>query len=105
MFYCNAITNSKIYKYTEKTPDIKLNIKENENNVAISSIKIGEPEKHFSLFNRQLSIGLVLNARKIENVYSKHKLEFELDSQYTKKWLSNELGIHRDFVIQGYLEH
>jgi hypothetical protein len=105
IFYCNAITDTKIYKYVEKTPETQLNFKENENDIVISSNKMGDPEKHFSLKNRQLSIGLMLNARKNENNYSKPKIEFDIDSQYTKKWLSNELKIHRDFIIQGYLEH
>jgi hypothetical protein len=105
-FYCNAITETRIYQYTEKTPDVTVELMENENNLILSGIKIGDIEDKTSLLNGQLSIGLELNARKFSHsrINSQHKIQYDLDFQYTKNWLSQELRIHKDFIIQGNLD-
>jgi hypothetical protein len=104
-FFCNAITENKIYRYSEDVPEITLELKENENNVVLSGINMGKNVNSFSLLNGQLSIGLELRSQKIRDIGEKHRIIYELDDLYTKNWLSRELGIHRDFVVRGNIEN
>jgi hypothetical protein len=103
-FYCDAITENKIYQYTEETPDITLEL-ENNNNLVLSGLKMNHLDEQFSLLNGQLSIGLELYAKRIRNSGEKQKIQYNLDAIYTKNWLSRELGIHRDYIVQGNITH
>jgi hypothetical protein len=104
-FYCNAITENKVYRYTEETPDITLELSEGENNLVLSGINMGKNlEDNFSLLNGQLGNGLELRAKKIKNKGEKHTIQYQLDILYTKNWLSRELGIHRDFIVCGNID-
>jgi hypothetical protein len=105
-FYCNAITDTRIYQYSEKTPDVTIELKEDKNNLILSGVKIGNIKDSASLLNAQLSIGLELNARKFSPSKNRanHVIQFDLDIEYTKNWLSKELEIHKDFIIQGSLD-
>jgi hypothetical protein len=103
-FYCSAITENKIYRYSEQAPEITLELKENKENLVLSGIRMEKLEDQFSLLNGQLSIGLELKANKVKNLGDKHVVQYELDVLYTKNWLSRELGIHRDFIVQGDID-
>lgn len=105
MFYCNAITENKIYRYSEETPEVTLELKEKDNDLVLSGIKMENLEDQFSLLNGRLSIGLELKANTIKNKGGKHRIHYDLDALYTKNWLSRELGIHRDFILQGNIDH
>ncbi len=105
-FYCNAITENKVYRYTEETPDITLELSEGENNLVLSGINMGKNlEDNFSLLNGQLNNGLELRSKKIKTNGEKHTIQYELDVLYTKNWLSKELGVHRDFIIRGSIDN
>ena len=104
-FYCNAVTETKVYMYQEETPDITLELSEGENNLVLSGLNMGKNlEDSFSLLNGQLSIGLELRAKKIKNKGEKHTLQYQLDELYTKNWLSRQLGVHRDFIVCGNIK-
>ena len=103
-FYCSAITENKIYRYTEQTPEVILELKETQDNLVLSGIKMDNLEDQFALLNGQLSIGMELKANKVKNLGGKHVVQYELDVLYTKNWLSRELGIHRDFIVQGDID-
>jgi len=104
-FYCNAITENKIYRYCEETPEITLELNETENNLFLTGINMGKTIKNnISILNGQLSIGLELRSNRIKDSGEKQKIEYELDVLYTKNWLSRELGIHRDFIVMGNID-
>jgi len=103
-FYCHAILENKIYIYSEETPETSLELDKLNNNVVVSGVQINGKEEQFSLLNGKLSIGMELKANKIKNAGGVHKVQYELDLLHTKNWLSRELGIHRDFIVQGNIE-
>ena len=104
-FYCLAITENKIYKYSEETPETTLEVNEGNNNFLLSGLKISSKYEQFSLLNGKLIIGMELKANKINSSDGVHKIQYELDPQYTKNWLSRELCIHRDFIVQGNIDN
>ncbi len=107
MFLCNAIMNNKVYIYTEKTPEIELEAGEGDN-LVLSGFNLGDLEDGFSCLNGKLEIGLELVAKKVTRSNNHenptHKILHELDALYTKSWLSRELGIHREFIVQGSVD-
>lgn len=103
-FYCDVITENKVYQYSEETPEVTLEIEKN-NNLVLSGLKVNNLDENFSLLNGKLSNGLELYTKKIKNSGEKHKVQFSLDVLYTKNWLSRELGVHRDFIVQGNITH
>ena len=107
MFLCKAITNNKVYIYKEKTPEIELEEGEGDN-LVLSGFNLGDLEEGFSCLNGKLEIGLELVAKKVKRSndleHPTHKILHELDALYTKNWLSRELGVHMDFIVQGNVD-
>jgi hypothetical protein len=69
---------------------------------------LGDLEEGFLCLNGKLEIGLELVAKKVSRSkdpeHPTHKILHELDARYTKNWLSRELGIHREFIVQGSVD-
>jgi hypothetical protein len=104
-FFCEAITENKIYRYSEDLPNITLEVKQKENNLILSGLTMSKNiENNYNLFNGRLSIGLELIAKEIINSGGIHKIKYDLDVLYTKNWLSKELSIHRDFILRGNID-
>ena len=88
-FTCKAITKATVYIYLEKTPEIELDEFDLNHEDRCLSGKLGiGPE----LFARGIK-----ESNDTDNSAQKH----ELDALYTKNWLSRELCIHRDNIVQG----
>jgi hypothetical protein len=107
IFLCEAITKNKVYIYKEKTPEIELE-KGEGGNLVLSGFNLGDLEEGFSCLNGKLEIGLELVAKKVkisdDNENPTHKILHELDSLYTKNWLSKELSIPNDLIVQGSVD-
>ena len=103
-FYCHAILENKIYIYSEQTPETTLELDEMNKNIVLSGVKISGKDEQFSLLNGRLSIGMELKAIEINNIGGKYRYHHELDPSYTRNWLSRELGINREFIVQGNIE-
>lgn len=107
VFLCNAITKNKVFSYTEKAPEVELEMGENKD-LIMKGLDLSNLEEGIAVLNGKLSIGLQLKATKIrhsdDHGNQKHHVLHELDSLYTKNWLSRELGIHRDFIVHGIVD-
>jgi hypothetical protein len=104
IFYCDIITEKKVYQYIEETPEVTLEHEKN-NNLVLSGLNMTNLDENFTLSIGKLIIGLELQAIKIKISGEKHKILYSLNALYTKNWLSRELGIHRDFIVQGNITH
>lgn len=104
VFIVSAKTRQKVYEYRERTPELTMEMK-NDNNVLITSSD--KMHDDLSLLNNRLTIGLELSYKKEvagkpgENV---HKIIYDIDPQHTRKWLSDELGVHQDYIVCGDIE-
>ncbi|MFA9436377.1 MAG: hypothetical protein ACEROO_04495 [Candidatus Bathyarchaeota archaeon] len=107
IFLCKAITSNKVYIYKEKTPEIELE-KGEGGDLVLSGFNLGDLEEGFLCLNGKLEIGLELVAKKVKRSkdleHPTHKILHELDARYTKNWLSRELGIHRELIVQGSVD-
>jgi hypothetical protein len=107
MFLCNAITKNKVFSYTEHTPDVELEMGENKD-LIMKGLDLSNLEEGIAALNGQLHIGLQLKATKVrrsdDHGNQKHHILHDLDSLYTRNWLSSEIGIHRDYVVHGIVD-
>ena len=107
VFLCNAITKDRVFSYTEHTPEIELEMGENRD-LVMKGLELSNLEEGIAVLNGQLDIGLQLKATKVrrsdDNGNQKHHVIRELDSLYTKNWLSRELAVHRDFIVHGIVD-
>jgi hypothetical protein len=96
VFIVSAKTRQKVFEYRERVPEPVL--------------EVTSPEKAYGDSPQRkdrLKIGLELVCKKEaaaktdENV---HRIACDIDPQYTRKWLSGELGVHQDFIVCGDIE-
>ena len=93
-FTCKAITRTEVYVFRERMPEIEPK--------AGQSRKCDENDT--PPLNGKLKIGLELFAKKVNESYGEGNTTqgiHELDALYTKNWLSRELCINRDDIVQG----
>ena len=91
VFIVSVKTRQKVYEYREKVPEHVL--------------EVTSPEKAYgdSLQRKdRLKIGLELVCKK--EAGNEQKMTSDIDPQYTRKWLSGELGVHQDFIVCGDIE-
>ena len=91
VFIVSVKTRQKVYEYREKVPEPVL--------------EVTSPEKAYgdSLQRKdRLKIGLELVCKK--EAGNEQKMTSDIDPQYTRKWLSGELGVHQDFIVCGDIE-
>jgi hypothetical protein len=96
VFIVSVKTRQKVYEYRERVPEPVL--------------EVTSPEKacgdSLQLKDR-LKIGLELVCKKEADGNmdeNEHKIVCDIDPQYTRKWLSGELGVHQDFIVCGDIE-
>lgn len=103
MFTCKAITETKVYIYRERTPEIELDVTDDYH--VQSGLNRADIENGAPFLNGKLKIGLELVAKKMRRSNDlgnpMHIMLHELDALYIKNWLSREIGIHRDIIVQG----
>jgi hypothetical protein len=95
VFIVSVKTMQRVYEYRERTPDHILQITSSEKAYGDS------PRKD------RLKIGLELISKKDTDGNldeNEHKMFCDIDPQYTRKWLSDELGVHQDFIVCGDIE-
>ncbi len=103
-FLCNAITTHKVFSYTEQAPEVEVEMRDNQD-LVLTGLALSNIEEGITSLNGKLDIGLELKATKIKRSEAQKTLVLhELDSLYTKNWLSREIGIHRDFIVHGIVD-
>ena len=104
VFLCNAITNDKVYFFSEKAPEVEVELGKNQD-LVMKGLDLSNLDEGIASLNGRLDIGLELKATKLRKTDDqKNLILHELDSLYTKNWLSKEIGIHRDFIVHGIVD-
>ena len=96
VFVVSVKTRQKVYEYREQTPELSLEATSPE-----------ELQEDSSQRKDRLKIGLELVCRKDaagNTGENEPKISCDIDPQYTRKWLSDELGVHQDFIVCGDIE-
>ncbi len=94
VFIVSVKTKQKVYEYRENTPKSLME------ETGPRKVQGGSsPRKD------RLKIGLELDYRRNEaGNADEDEMICNIDPQYTRKWLSGELGVHQDFIVCGDIE-
>lgn len=96
VFIVSVKTRQKVYEYRERVPEPVLEVTSPEQAYGDS------PQRKDRL---RIGLELVYKKEADENIYeNEHKMTCDIDPQYTRKWLSDELGVHQDFIVCGDIE-
>jgi len=93
VFIVSVKTRQKVYEYRERVP--------------MPLLEVTSPEDVHGDSRRgvRLKIGLELSKDVAGGAEGdENKTAFDIDPQYTRKWLSDELGVHQDFILCGDIE-
>ncbi len=96
VFIVSVKTRQKVYEYRERVPEPVLEV------TSLGNVHGDSPQR-----KDRLKIGLELVCKKeaAGNMNENgHKMTCDIDPQYTRKWLSDELSVHQDFIVCGDIE-
>ena len=104
-FIINSISNGKAQTYFEHLPELTFQIKEEENRFLIEKMSFNEIDDIPLILNRRLKCGLEISIKsskiQLSNKNWVIKLTFYIDPEKTKRWLSKELSIPEENVMEG----
>ena len=104
LFLCNAITKNKVFSYSESTPEVIVELGDNQD-LVMKGLNISNLEEENTILNGKLDLGLDVKSEKVKhNFDGTQRTLQELNYIFTKNWLSHEIGIHRDFVVHGVVD-
>jgi len=96
VFIVSVKTRQKVYEYRERVPEPILEVTSPENMHGGSSRRADRLKIGLELVRIEDAAG-----NTDENGYNN---ACDIDPQYTRKWLSDELGVHQDFIVCGDIE-
>ncbi|HDJ21574.1 MAG TPA: hypothetical protein ENF19_00030 [Candidatus Bathyarchaeota archaeon] len=101
-FHCELLVGGVVYSYTEEVPQVRVQPEEG-GRVVISGLNltgIGEDPP----LAASLSMGLKIHPRSVQETPEGGQVVFGLDADYCRSWLSKELGVREELIVQGTLE-
>lgn len=94
VFIVSVKTRQKVYEYRERVLHCTPKIASKHDTSSDSSQR-----------RDSLKIGLELICRKeAGNDENLNKIIYDIEPQYTRRWLSDELGVHQDHIVCGDIE-
>ena len=104
-FIINSISNGNVQTYFEHLPELTFQIKEEENKFLIEKMSFSKIDDIPLILNRRLSCGLEISIKSskihLSNKNWAIKLTYYIDPEKTKRWLSKELSIPEENIIEG----
>jgi len=104
-FKIDAISNEGLFRYLEELPPKRLKIVEELSQFSIDKKEIRSINLFQFLVNRRLKCGLIVSLKntKITPIGKQFllELEYNLETEMVKEFLSNELGLSKRGIVQG----
>ena len=108
IFSIYAVKEGVLYSYQEQMPDMDIKFKENDEKTIIQSIELLSTDMVFPALRGRLECGLEVTTKGTEvtlpNGSAVYKVRYEIDAYTVKEWLSNQLGIEREDILQGKIQ-
>jgi len=104
-FRVSALKEGVLYLYEEEMPSMSIKFREEGERVVIDHIDLGDKGHLPTAMSGRLNCGLdvsvnpfIVNLPEGASIY---KLQYNIDPLRTKRWLSEELKIEEDRILQG----
>jgi len=104
-FKVSALSGGILYLYEEEMPEMAIRFREEGERAIIDSIDLGAREQFPIAMSGRLNCGLAISVSGITvdlpEGASIYKLQYSIDPMRAKKWLSEELGVEEDRILEG----
>lgn len=103
-FIVNSVSDEDVFKYSEVLPEYELCVKEKEKRYVVKML-VDSLDDVPLVFKKRLRCGLEVSIRssKIDLPDGEHmfKLTYHIDSDRAKRWLSEELEVPEESIVEG----
>lgn len=104
-FSVNALSGEEVFKYSEALPEHEFHVKEEEKRYVIERMFVDSIDHVPLILERRLRCGLEVSTRssrldlsEVERVF---RLTYYVDSDRAKHWLSKELEVSEENIVEG----
>ena len=109
VFQVYSSINEEIIRYTEELPNNKLKVTEEDSSFVIDKESLETFDHLNFLIDRKLKCGLNLLVKSTKNELMEKQVLFELsyylDPNEVKEFLSRELGVSKDSIVEGKITY
>ena len=109
VFTVNSSLGDVVYRYSEFLPELKVQVEEGDTEYVIKKMVFDSLGDLFPIFERQLKCGLEIYVKGSRFNLSDNErllhLTYHVDPIMAKHWLSEELNIPEENIIEGKLSH
>lgn len=109
MFNIYALVDVEVIKYSENLPNKRLNIVEEQSSFLVDKASLSDIDLFHLLLDKRLKCGLTLNVKASRVVLPENRYLFELDfsfgSDEVKSFISRELEIPKQNVVEGKITY
>jgi len=107
-FHVSAIKNGNFYSYTETVPEVTIKMEKDGDKVLIEGGEFMVHEDPSHVFNGKLQCGLGVKTKKMKvdlpNGDTVHKILYNIATEETRLWLSEELKTDKKMIVFGGIE-
>ncbi len=108
MFQVLSLNNDNFYIYSEIIPEVTIKLDKNSDKVLIENGELISTEYQYSLLNGKLQCGLPIKTKKskidLPNGDLIQKINYKVDPEQARTWLSKELKTEKKAIIFGWIE-
>jgi hypothetical protein len=109
VFTVNSSLGDVVYRYSEFLPELKIQVEEGHKQYVVKKMVFDSPGDLYPIFERQLKCGLEIFVKgSRSNLSDKERLlhlTYHVDPILAKHWLSDELNVPEENIIEGKLLH
>jgi len=105
IFTVDSLSDEEVFKYSESLPEQEFHVKEEEKRYVIEKMFVDSLDNLPLVLKRRLRCGLQFSIRSsrfdlsdMEHVF---KLTYHVDSDRAKNWLSGELEVPEENIVEG----
>lgn len=103
-----AVKNDVLYLYLEEMPDMEIRFSAKDERIVIDGIDISRAELVPTVLRGRLECGLDISMKGSEvkqpDGIALYKVDYNVDSEGTKSWLSEQLMTNKSNILQGRIQ-
>jgi len=105
VFTVSSLSNGAVFRYSEALPEVRFQVGDESKQFAVEKISFNGPDDLSLIFERRLKCGLEAAVRGSNFNLSEgerlFQLSYHVDSVTAKQWLSKELSVPEENIIEG----
>lgn len=109
VFTVNSMSGNVVYRYSEFLPEVKFQVEEGEKRYVVKKMSFDSLGDLFPVFERRLKCGLEVFVKGLKFDLADNErllqLTYQVDPAKAKHWLSEELSVSEEKVIEGKLAY